>query len=317
MTAVTFENKTLTLNDDETLLDGLLRQGEQINYGCKAGACQACIVSVDEGDIPSNCQSGLSDNQKSLNYVLSCQCKPQSPVSVSKIDSEKLAVPCEVIEKSWLNDKVLRIRLSADFDFKPGQYVTLWKDEQIGRAYSIASTPTDGYIECHIKVHENGAFSSWAANELAVGQSINVQGPMGLCFYQAESEQPLLLAAISTGLAPIYGILNKAIESKHKGDINLVVGAKHCDDFYLIQELKELENRIANLSVTFLSQEGESYLTQIADIYIYCQSQLGSLTNHKVYLCGAESFTKKMRKTCFLAGAAMSNIVADSFVAFK
>jgi hypothetical protein len=56
---------------------------------------------------------------------------------------------------------------------------------------------------------------------------------------------------------------------------------------------------------------------QHGDVYDYCKSNFTDLAAWRVFLCGAESFVRKMRKQCFLSGAAMSDISADSFIAFS
>jgi CDP-4-dehydro-6-deoxyglucose reductase, E3 len=317
MTAVEFQGEALEFIDDESVLDGLLRHGHLIPHGCRAGVCQSCIMSAADGDNVAMAQAGLTNHQKSLNQFLSCQCIPPSPISVSCVDSTEEKVSGVVAEKTRLNEHVIRLRLEADLDYIPGQYVTLWKDDQLARSYSLASHPrTHQYLEFHIRHYPEGKFSSWVANELEVGDSLTIQGPLGECFYDAESNQPLLLAAIGTGLAPVYGILQDALVQSHEGPITLVVGAKHSSSLYLLEELQVLASTHDNLQIHLVAQDASSNGVQQGDIYQYCKSLLMDLGGYRVYLCGAESFVTKMRKQCFLAGAGMSGISADVFLHF-
>jgi ferredoxin-NADP reductase len=52
-----------------------------------------------------------------------------------------------------------------------------------------------------------------------------------------------------------------------------------------------------------------------ADVYAYCKEAFPDLAGWRIYLCGADSFVRKMRKHSFLAGAKMADISADSFIA--
>jgi hypothetical protein len=70
-----------------------------------------------------------------------------------------------------------------------------------------------------------------------------------------------------------------------------------------------------NFQVRFICQDGEARFSQQDDIYQFCKQEYRDLSGWRVFLCGAESFVKKMRKQSFLAGAAMGEISADTFVA--
>eukprot|EP00903_Cladosiphon_okamuranus_P004295 g4293.t1 len=317
MSEVLFEGTNVSLAPGESVLDALLRHGHDIPNGCRAGACQSCLMVSDSESLPANARQGLSDTQIALNHFLACQCKPSEPVKVSLASFEGLKTAGTLVAKDMLNQQVLRLRLSADLIYLAGQYVTLWNEQGIARSYSLASHPAqDDFLEFHIKVISDGAFSQWARDSLHVGGQVQVQGPMGKCVYAASAEQPLLLSAIGTGLAPIYGILKDALSQKHQGQIHLILGARESKSFYLVEELLKLGDEQANLQVHFVAQSSDQDFCQAADIYEFCQSELPDLTGFKVYLCGAESFVKKMRKQSFLSGAAMSDISADVFLPF-
>jgi NAD(P)H-flavin reductase len=266
--------------------------------------------------VPEAAQQGLNDAQKSLNYFLSCQCIADQEMSVKMLDQSAFKQDTKVISKMMLSDNIIRLRLESELDYQPGQFVTLWKDEEIGRSYSLASLPKkEEFLEFHIKVIENGQFSQWLKNDVEVGDIIKLQGPLGECIFSAKPQQPVLMAAIGTGLAPVYGKLRSALDNGHKAPIHLVLGARHASNFYLVDELIALMNDNENFQVRFICQDGEARFSQQDDIYQFCKQEYSDLSGWRVFLCGAESFVKKMRKQSFLAGAAMGEISADTFVA--
>lgn len=317
MTVVHYNRQAVSLNDDESVLEGLIRHGISVNHGCRSGVCQSCMMVADHGDAPDNAQIGLTQNQKALNYFLSCICHPQKALTVSSLDSEALTHSARVEQKRWLNDRVMAIRLSSDITFKAGQYLTLWKDNRLGRSYSIASIEDEGFIELHIKHLSDGKLSPWICNTLAEGDKVNIQGPMGLCFYNANRAQPMLLASMSTGLAPIYGILKDALAQGHSAPIHVFVGSQDSSEFYLVQELLQLQDKHSNLQLTFIAKKSHGELALEVDFYRYLQSEFTDLSNYRVYVCGSASFVGKVTKISFLLGAAMGNISADRFLPFS
>lgn len=48
---ITTPHKTFKLSSDESLLDGLLRTGHQIEYQCRNGYCGACRCKLVSGEV--------------------------------------------------------------------------------------------------------------------------------------------------------------------------------------------------------------------------------------------------------------------------
>jgi NAD(P)H-flavin reductase/ferredoxin len=322
MTTVVFETTAVDCAEGESLLDALLRDGHDIPNGCRSGVCQSCLLRSDTDEPIAAAQSGLSDAQKQLNYFLSCQCIPKEPMTVQRADASNSRVVAHVVAKEALNSRVILLRLQADMHYQAGQYVTLWKDQSLARSYSLASLPNDdGLIDLHIRQYPNGQFSSWVNDEVAMGDTIEVQGPLGQCIYTPCSEQSILLAAIGTGLAPIWGVLQDALKHNHHGSIDVVVAAQYATDFYLLDQLQQCVDQHPNVSLHLVClHEAESCddveITQ-GDVYQYCSQHFSTLAGYKVFLCGAQSFVTKLRKQCFLSGASMADIATDSFIPFS
>lgn len=316
MSKLKFEDKTIDTLDAESVLDALIRHGHDIPHGCLAGACQSCAMVAESGDIPPEAQQGLSPAKVNLNYFLSCQCVADEPLSVRRIDPAELRIDAKVIDKTMLNDQVIRLRLKSKLAYQAGQYVTLRRDDDLGRSYSLASVPEqEDFLEFHIKLIENGLFSQWLYNDVQTGDVLAIQGPAGDSIFSAQAQQPILLTAIGTGLSPVYGIVKQALLNEHKGKINLVVAARSLDGFYLREELQALSDDNDNLTVDYVCQtEGDDEITK-DDIYQFCKTKYADLTGWRVYLCGADSFVKKMYKQTILSGASMRDISADPFMA--
>ena len=318
MTKIIFEGHQIPLTTGETVLNALTRQGINIPNSCNVGVCQSCLMH-GEGQIPSEAQKGLNSVQKELGQFLSCCCQPTDTLTVSMASpSEKYEAT--VLAKIYLSKNVLMLRLSKEFAYKAGQFLTLFNKQGEGRCYSFAShNEMDNFIELHIRIVPNGVISKWVECDLKAGDKVQISSPRGECFYtDDDKDQTLFLSGIGTGFAPLYGILRDALFRGHRGKIYFLVGAKTGSDFYFHSILPSLRSRqvMVHQVALELSNPNLSHCFQ-ADIYDYAKNFAPEMKGVKVYLCGAESFVTKMKKQCFLAGASMKDIYADAFVSAK
>lgn len=317
MPSVELHGIQYSLQENESVLDALLRNNIDIPHGCKAGACQSCLLSSSVETVPAAAQSGLKDTQKQLGHFLSCLCVPKNSMTVDFVDRSGAKVTTRVLNIHAAHKDIIRLRLQPVLDYQAGQYINIWIDETTIRSYSIASVAQcDDFIELHIKKIPQGVFSQQILSDLSAGQSLTIQGPLGECFYSCEDpHKTLLLAGIGTGLAPLYGIIRDALQRGHQGQITLWLGAKEASQFYLHDELEELSKQHTNFTVQRVAQDaqGDQNIIQ-GDIYQSLKSHHPSTKDYLVYLCGAQSFVSKMKKQCFLAGANMKDIHADIFL---
>ncbi len=311
----------VSLSQGETVLNGLLNRGVEVPYGCLTGVCQSCLLRSTDSEIPEESQKGLSASQKKMGYFLSCCCRPKQAMIVSLSNLFKKETS-QVLEKEILTDQVARLRISKALCYRSGQFLTLWKSQDVARTYSIASHPShDDFIEFHVRLYDNGVFSPWIFDGINVGDEIEIQGPMGECFYNANGkDQPMLLSGIGTGLAPLYGIARDALLSGHTGRILLLIGSRTKQGLYYEEELKALQRDYPQLEVKFsvseLDRDEAATKSHSRDIYSYAKVLMPDLAGAKVFLCGGESFVRKMRRQCFLNGANMDDIASDIFLCF-
>ena len=158
--------------------------------------------------------------------------------------------------------------------------------------------------------------SGWLHSRARCGDRISVLGPAGECFYVAgKLEQPILLAGTGTGLAPLYGILQDALQQGHRGPIHLIHGALHAGGLYLVDELRRLATRYSNFHYTpaVLSGDHSSEYT-VGAIDQVIQTEHPKLTGWRGYVCGDPVIVQKLKKKMFLSGMASRDIYADAFL---
>lgn len=318
MSEVFFNDHRFLCNDDESVLDALIRHEVDVPYSCKTGVCQTCMMRCTQGNVPPSAQSELKPNLRTQGYFLSCQCIPEENIEIEMPDSKQLYVTAELIEKQQLSPMVYRLRLqtAVPFSYHAGQFINLKRTDGLIRSYSLASLPDeDSWLELHVKRMQNGVMSNWLTDEFLVGDSVDIEGPIGSCFYSKEmNENPLLLVGSGTGLAPLIGIIRDAIHNNHSVPIHIYHGAYSKEELYLDKDLKRLMETSDNIyykaCVTGDMPEKTVQSGRACDIALVDNPVLNGW---QVFICGAPSLIKSMQQRAYLAGASLQDIHTDSF----
>lgn len=324
MKQIYYKNSNYKLNENESVLDCLLRENEEILYSCKSGVCQSCLMQAIDGEVPGKSQIGLKSSLKQQKFFLACQCYPEKDLTIQNIDHTNFVSEAVIIEKILLTHNIIKLSLKTNqFECEPGQYLTLLVDSnRIARSYSIANNPNkDGFIELHIKLIDNGLMSQWLKNEANIGCKVTLHGPAGNCFYsEGEGDDyPIILAGTGTGLAPLYAVIHQALDKGHQGKISLFHGALRGEDLYFIEELKSLEKKYENFKYSACVLNGENNkFYQTGDIQeIVLENIPEDKENVRLFLCGAPEMVNDLKLKAFIKGLLSKNIYAEAFIPTK
>lgn len=320
MSYIIFNEQRIDLDPDQTVLTALLSHGYEIPNNCRAGVCQSCMMRALEGQIPARAQQGLKDTYRDQGYFLACSCTPETPLHVTNIEVNALRCQATVVDHRPFAKDILHLRLTPDqaFDYRAGQYITVWKNSYIGRNYSLASVAElDDSIELHIRRVPGGIISNWLHDEVKIGDKLSIQSATGSCFYlPGSTRQNILLAGTGTGLAPLIGIARDALSQGHQGNIHLVHGARQVDELYLHETLVDmaLSHRQFHYYANVL--EAEQVMPPISMDSL--EQQVMQVANQpadwRIYLCGDERIVNILKRNLFIAGASMENIYTDPFI---
>lgn len=320
MSHIIFDEQHIELEEGQTVLSALLEHGYDIPHSCQSGVCQTCLMQAVEGELPESAQTGLKDTLKAQGYFLACSCVPQTPLHVVTSAADVLRSPAAVIGHDLLCADVLRLRLkpAGEFDYRAGQYITVWKDDTQGRSYSLASVAElDDYLELHIRRIPGGLLSNWLHDEVKTGDSLQIQAATGNCFYIPGSpDQKILLAGTGTGLAPLIGIARDALRQGHRGDMHLIHGARQVEDLYLHPTLLDMAQQHANFHYHASILQGEHVTPPISTTPLeqLTTDVVTDPADWRIYLCGDADMVNGLKRKLFIAGASMSNIYTDPFV---
>ena len=199
--------------------------------------------------------------------------------------------------------------LKEDYQFIPGQYLTLEKEidgEKIRRSYSLCSSPSDSELRVAIKKVEGGRFSSWANTELSVGAEVDVMTPDGNFHVHIDPSHKhnYVAFAAGSGITPIYSLMKSILEMEPASTFTLVYGNKTGKTIIFRDKIDGLKskymNRLKVHHVLSREDQGTDFLK-------------GRIDEAKCISFSEKFFEVKEVEAFFLCGPeAMINCVSDS-----
>lgn len=213
--------------------------------------------------------------------------------------------------------------LKATFAFKAGQYITLkhhHNGQELRRAYSISSAPSDGQLTVGIKKMSNGIFSTYANETLKAGDLLEVSPPEGrFVFTPNATPQNIAAFAAGSGITPIISIAQTVLESHSKNTLVLVFGNQSPQETMYLQKIQELQHRYPHqLFVQHLfsrSREKEALFGRIesATVNFILKNKYKDLSFSAFYLCGPGAMIDTVADTLKNNGIAEDSIRVERF----
>ena len=221
--------------------------------------------------------------------------------------------------------KEIHLKMPTEFFFEPGQYVTLSLEHEgkiLARSYSICSSPTEtGKIKLCIKIVEGGEFTS-LLNELSIGQTIKVVGPMGN-FILAEEDlaRPKVFIGTGTGLSPLMSMLLYNLEKIPDLPITLLTGYRYASEILYqplwktyLQKHKQFNYHIAltkpeQITINSIIQTGRIQTLFANKI----DSQLLQNPDTFFYLCGLSEMLVESKEKLLTMGVKEKNIHYEQY----
>jgi CDP-4-dehydro-6-deoxyglucose reductase len=218
----------------DTLLEGALRSGVPLNYGCSGGNCGLCKARIVSGEVKKtrNHDFVLGEAEKLKGYVLLCCNTAVSDVEVEAavaggvqdIPFQELSAKVKSITR--LGDDMALLHLqtprSSRLRFLAGQYVALRLAGSLVAELPIASCPCDDRnILFHARRLPGNLFSDHLFGRLRAGDVVDIEGPAGEFVLQENTGRPLYFFAFDTGFAPIKSLIEHAMSLEPSEPINL------------------------------------------------------------------------------------------------
>jgi anthranilate 1,2-dioxygenase reductase subunit len=322
-------------NEDDNIYFAALKNRIRILTDCLEGACATCkgVCTKGEYSLDEYTDESLTQEEFERREVLTCQMHAKSDCVIEFPYEAKIALrsapesrSVTVSEVGMVSSTVARIVATpADsaepVSFIPGQYVHLsvpGTDEH--RSYSFANPPsrtdaaTNTY-EFFIKVLEQGAMSDYISQRAKAGDEMTMTGPFGR-FYLRPVEEPVLMVAGGTGLAPMLSMLDEMVAQGDTGQpVHLLYGANTPDEFFAKDQLDGYAAKGLSLTVErAVVDGGGSWDGATGHVTDLLRPDLLSGGACRVYLCGPPPMIDAAEAWLSSNGVPAANVHAEKFV---
>ena len=313
---------TFLVEEDETILEGALRSGLNLNYHCSNGTCGECKARVLSGQIGEirHHDYVLSAQEKARGQVLLCRTSAASDLeleaqeagSVDDIPLQQLTT--QVHKTEFPVDDVAMITLrtprSQTLRFLAGQHITLHINGLRPRNKSVSSCPCNGmYLQFHQRRVEGDEFSDYIFGRLKQREKIPVEGPYGGFVLDEKSRRPAIFIACDTGFSPIKSVIEHAISLDVPQPIRLYWIIRKLSGHYLANYCRSWESALDDFEYIPLKSDSE----QIPDGHEDAEGldpderamvktarrvieDYPDLSDHDVYVNGPMAVIKAMRR---------------------
>ena len=317
---------------DESILEAGLRQGINLPYGCRNGACGACKTLVTEGRVDHDGAdpATLTDDEKAQGFTLLCCARAESDIEIVCREVAASAIPAKTFPArieamDRLASDVMRIALripaTERLQFLAGQYLEILLKNGERRAFSMANPPhDDALIELHVRHVPGGEFTDQVFATMKVRDILRVHGPLGSFTLDEKSERPIVCVAGGTGFAPIKAIIEHALHTGCTRPIRLYWGARDRAGLYAIALAERWAREHAQLHfVPVLSEPaaGDDWAGRrglVHEAVIDDLGDSGQLAASDVYICGAPAMISAAREDFTTrCGLPAERFFADAF----
>lgn len=318
---------------DETILDGALRGGYFLKYGCRHGGCGTCKVVLVDGDVEGAGSSfAVSAGERADGVVLACSSRPRTdcvidvdPMQLSEDEFragdqvQTFQAEITAIERLTHDTRAVRLALHPPdaIVFTAGQFVNVvvpGTDEV--RSYSLANAPEDPTgVDLVVKLLPGGAFSKALESGLRAGDSLTLHGPLGELRLRL-SHRKVLMVAGGSGLAPFLSMLRRLERRRQAREIDLVFGARRPADLYLLEELERLVAALPGLTFvpTLSEPDGAVWHGERGLVTEVIARRYTSLDGYDAYLAGPPAMIEATIPLLTGLGVRPANVHFDAFV---
>lgn len=316
--------KTYNAQSEESLLDAALRQHVVLDYSCRTGRCSSCKGRVVSGEtVAMQDELGLSAEERSQGFILTCVRRACSPVALEVDDlgdvvlPEAKTIPCRIQSLELLSHDVLRVMLrlppNSALEFLPGQYIDIIAAGGLRRSYSLANAPRqDKQIELHIRAVPDGEMSRYWFSEAKANDLLRLRGPLGTFFLREQTGKHLVLLATGTGIAPVKAILeglSTLAEEVQPSSVTVYWGGRQRADLYWqLPDLPRLR------FVPVLSRADEGWTGARGHVQDVLLNDSPDLPTTLVYACGSDAMIHGAQSLLRAAGLPDRHFHSDAFV---
>jgi ferredoxin-NADP reductase len=197
---------------------------------------------------------------------------------------------------------------------RPGQHVDIRLTAEDGyqaeRSYSIGSAPRPGQFELTVELIADGEVSPYLVEEVRLGDTFEIRGPVGGYFVWEPGEGgPLLLVAGGSGVVPLMSMLRVR---PPEVAARLVYSARTLDDVIYRDELETFGDDVV-LTLTREERPGVPVRTGRVDGGLLREVGFAPGEHPHVYICGPTAFVEAVASALVSLGHAPERVRTERF----
>jgi len=121
------------------------------------------------------------------------------------------------------------------------------------RSYSIASAPNaEGRVELTVERLPDGEVSPYLTQELAVGDRVELRGPIGGWFvWRSQQTEPIQLIAGGSGIVPLIAMIRSRASAGSSASFRLLYSVREPGGVFYRDELQAISDGVDSVTITY------------------------------------------------------------------
>ena len=222
------------------------------------------------------------------------------------------------IVKETHDTKTYRFRLlNGKMEFKPGQFSVLAIPAELGggpqysRAYSIASSPTEEFVDLTMNVV--GVFTK-KMDSFETGVQLNLTGPFGKFYLDETKHSDVVTISGGTGVTPFRSMWRYVKAKQLPIEVTPIVSYKTLADYIYRDELEEIKKKGVTTFVTLTREESNEWTGHRNRITGDTIREIcGDLSGKTFFICGSNAMNDEMTQTLLSLGVAKEQIITEKW----
>ena len=239
--------------------------------------------------------------------------------SIKIADIYKETKDCSVVSFDVPSD------LRHDFNFKPGQYLTLRtsiNDQDIRRSYSLCSSPLENKWQVAVKKINGGLFSAFVNDSLKIGDVIDVMTPSGKFTSEGLPNQNknYIAFAAGSGITPILSMIKTFLANEPQSTFKLFYLNRSVKSIIFKEAIEQLKNTYFDRFEIFHFLTKEHRSIELLNgrftkekLEIITKNIINIPTTDECFICGPEQMIFLVRDELIAAGLDKNKIHYELF----
>lgn len=215
--------------------------------------------------------------------------------------------------------------LKFEFQYKQGQHLTLRTNingSEVRRSYSLCSSPIENKWQVAVKQINEGLFSTFANEQLAIGDTLDVMPPNGTFFTEVNPTKAknYIAFAAGSGITPLLSIIKTHLASEPNSTFKLFYLNGTVKSIIFKEEIEQLKNLYFNRFEIFYFLTKEHRASELFNGR-FSKEKLQVLTDKIIdipatddcFICGPEDMIYLLRDELSAAGLDKDKIHYELF----